>query len=228
MPSVAARPDEATIAELLASVPEQPLYAATVAVGDAEAEGPLGEARAYTWADAIESARVVARAAGVELEVAAADYLPWHPGRCAELRVGETVVGHAGELHPQVLEALELPPRVCAMELDLSALPFDAVLPAPKLSAYPALHQDIALVVDESVPAEKVREVVAEGAGELLESVTLFDVYRSEQLGADKKSLAFGLVFRAPDRTLTEDEASEGRLAAAEAAKERFGAEMRG
>ena len=228
MPSVAARPDEATIAELLASVPEQPLYAATVALGDAEAEGPLGEARAYTWADAIESARVVARAAGVELEVAAANYLPWHPGRCAELRVGETVVGHAGELHPQVLEALELPPRVCAMELDLSALPFDAVLPAPKLSAYPALHQDIALVVDESVPAEKVREVVAEGAGELLESVTLFDVYRSEQLGADKKSLAFGLVFRAPDRTLTEDEASEGRLAAAEAAKERFGAEMRG
>ena len=81
--------------------------------------------------------------------------------------------------------------------------------------------------MDESVPAEKVREVVAEGAGELLESVTLFDVYRSEQLGADKKSLAFGLVFRAPDRTLTEDEASEGRLAAAEAAKERFGAEMR-
>lgn len=227
LPSVAVRPDEATIAELVASVPEQPLHAATVAVGAAEAAGPLGEARAYTWADAVESARVVARAAGVELEVAAAQHLPWHPGRCAELRVGGTVVGHAGELHPQILEALELPARVCAMELDLSALPFVTELPAPKLSAYPALHQDIALVVDDAVPAEQVREVVAEGAGALLESVSLFDVYRSEQLGADKKSLAFGLVFRAPDRTLTEDEASEGRLAAAEAAKERFGAEMR-
>ena len=228
LPSVEARPDEATISGILDSVPHQPLHVATVALGNAEEAGPFGQARAYTWADALESAQVVARAAGVELTVAAAEYLPWHPGRCAELRVGETVVGHAGELHPQILEALELPPRVCAMELDLSALPFAEVLPAPILSVYPALHQDIALVVDEAVPAEEVRRVLEEGAGELLEGVTLFDVYRSEQLGEAKKSLAFGLVFRAPDRTLTEDEASEARLAAAEAAKARFGAEMRG
>jgi phenylalanyl-tRNA synthetase beta chain len=95
------------------------------------------------------------------------------------------------------------------------------------LSSYPALHQDIALVVDEDVPAEQVRRVVAEGAGDLLEDVELFDVYRSAQLGEGKKSLAFSLLFRAGDRTLTDEEANERRLAAAELAKSTFGAEMR-
>lgn len=113
------------------------------------------------------------------------------------------------------------------MEMDLSALPLTSQLPAPKLSAYPAVHQDLALVVDETTPAESVRKVVAEHAGPLLETVTLFDVYRSESLGEGKKSLAFGLLFRANDRTLTEDEASEGRLAAAEATKQEFNATMR-
>ena len=95
------------------------------------------------------------------------------------------------------------------------------------MSAFPALHQDIALIVDESTPAEEVRKVVEEGAGELLEAVELFDVFRGEQLGEDKKSLAFKLIFRADDRTLTDEEANEHRLAAAELVKQRLGAEMR-
>lgn len=231
MPSVAARPEDSVIEELIASLPEQHLHAATVAIGNTELAGPWGEGRAYSWADSIESAQIVAKSAGVELQVASAEELPWHPGRCAELSVdieGESqVVGYAGELHPQVLEALGLPARTCAMELDLTALPFATTLPAPVLSSFPALHQDVALVVNEDVPAESVRRTLEESAGELIEEVTLFDVYRSDSLGDGKKSLAFGLVFRAPDRTLTEDEASEGRLAAAEAAKEEFGAQMR-
>ncbi len=231
MPSVAARPSEAEVAELLESLPYQPLHVATVAAGQIEHDGPWGAGRAYTYADAIESARLVARAAGVELDVRATEYLPWHPGRCAELvavRDGEEiVVGHAGELHPQVLKALHLPERTCAMELSVTDLPLDERFPAPVLSAFPALHQDIALVVDEDIPAERVRQVVAEGAGELLESVELFDVFRGEQLGEGKKSLAFQLLFRAGDRTLTDEEANSHRLAAAELAAERLGAEMR-
>lgn len=231
MPSVAARPEESVVEELIESLPQQPLHAATVATGNLELEGPWGDGRAYTWSDAVESAQVVARAAGVDLDIASAEQLPWHPGRCAELSVnidGEThVVGHAGELHPQVLEALGLPARTCAMEIDLTALPLGEKLPAPVLSSFPAVHQDVALVVEEEVPAEAVRRTLEESAGELIEEVALFDVYRSESLGENKKSLAFGLIFRAPDRTLTEDEASEGRLAATEAAKEKFGAQMR-
>lgn len=227
MPSVAQKPSDAEITELVDSLPYQPLHVATVAAGQIEYEGPWGEGRDYTWADAIESARVVARAADVSLDLQSVEHLPWHPGRCAALLVDGTVVGHAGELHPQILEALGLPARTCAMEMDLTALPLTENFPAPVLSSYPALHQDIALVVDESVPAEDVRRVVAEGAGDLLEEAELFDVYRSEQLGEGRKSLAFSLLFRAGDRTLTDEEANERRLAAAELAKERFGAEMR-
>ncbi len=231
MPDVAQRPADTEIEELIASLPLQHLHTATVATGNTELEGPWGDGRAYTWSDAVESAQVVARAAGVDLHVSSAEELPWHPGRCAELSVnidGEThVVGHAGELHPQVLEALGLPARTCAMEIDLTALPLGEKLPAPVLSSFPAVHQDVALVVEEEVPAEAVRRTLEESAGELIEEVALFDVYRSESLGENKKSLAFGLIFRAPDRTLTEDEASEGRLAAAEAVKEKFGAQMR-
>lgn len=227
MPDVTRRPAPETVSELLDSLPEQPLHVATVGVGEIDATGPWGEGRLYTFADAIESARVVARAAGVRIEVRAAEHMPWHPGRCAELRVAGTVVGHAGELHPQVLENLDLPQRTCAMELDLTAIPLSDALPAPVLSAFPALHQDIALVVDDGVPAEEVRAVVEEGAGELLESVELFDVFRGEQVGEGKKSLALKLLFRAKDRTLTDDEATERRLAAAELAKQKLGAEMR-
>lgn len=230
MASVETRPEDSVVSELLESLPLQPLHVATVATGNIEHEGPWGSGRAYSYADAIESARQVARAAGVDITVKAAEQLPWHPGRCAALVLAadeETVVGYAGELHPQVLEALELPARTCAMELDVTALPLEEKFPAPVLSSFPALHQDIALVVDEDTPAEAVRRVVEEGAGELLESVELFDVFRGEQLGEGKKSLAFQLLFRADDRTLTDEEANEHRLAAADLAKQRLGAEMR-
>ena len=113
------------------------------------------------------------------------------------------------------------------MELDITALPLTERFPAPVLSAFPALRQDIALVVDEDIPAEKVRATVEEGAGDLIESVDLFDIFRGEQLGAGKKSLAFQLLFRAADRTLTDEEVNEHRTAAAELAKQRLGAEMR-
>ena len=230
MPSVESRPEDSVVTDLLDSLPLQPLHVATVATGNIEHEGPWGAGLAYSYADAIESARQVARSAGVDIAVKAAEQLPWHPGRCAAIVLAsdeETVVGYAGELHPQVLEALELPARTCAMELDVSALPLDEKFPAPVLSSFPALHQDIALVVDEETPAETVRRVVEEGAGDLLESVELFDVFRGEQLGEGKKSLAFQLLFRAGDRTLTDEEANEHRLAAAELAKQRLGAQMR-
>ncbi|MDO4761285.1 MAG: phenylalanine--tRNA ligase subunit beta [Corynebacterium sp.] len=227
MPDVTKRPSTEEVNELLESLPYQPLYVATVGTGLVEFEGPWGKGREYTYADAIESAKIVARAAGVELALKNVEYLPWHPGRCAALLVDGETIGHAGELHPQVVERLGLPKRTCAMELNVSKLPVTEVLPAPVLSAFPTLKQDLALVVDEETPAEAVRQTIVEAAGPLLEKVELFDIYRAENLGADKKSLAFALTFRAPDRTLTDDECSTGRLAAADLAAQRFGAQMR-
>ncbi|WP_313547945.1 phenylalanine--tRNA ligase subunit beta [Corynebacterium sp.] len=227
MPDVSKRPSDDEIEQLVNTLPAQPLHVATVGTGNLEFEGPWGEGRVYTYADAIESARQVARSAGVEIEVENADVKPWHPGRCAAIKVGGEVVGYAGELHPQILKAMGLPARTCAMELDITALPFTENLPAPVLSSFPSLHQDIALVVDEDVPAETVRRTLEEGAGELLESVELFDVFRGEKLGESKKSLAFKMFFRAAERTLTDEEVNTHRLAAAELASERLGAEMR-
>ena len=101
-------------------------------------------------------------------------------------------------------------------------------MPAPSLSTYPVAKEDVALIVDESVPAETLARTLKEGAGELCESVRLFDLYTGEQIGAGRKSLAFALRFRAPDRTLTEDEASAARDAAVASASAAVGAQLRG
>ncbi|NEC83527.1 phenylalanine--tRNA ligase subunit beta, partial [Streptomyces sp. SID7958] len=186
------------------------------------------------WADAVEAARTVAREAGAELIVRKGQYGPWHPGRCAELAVvvdgAERVVGHAGELHPGVLKTLGLPERTCAAELDLDAVAGAGqdTPQAPAISTFPVATQDVALVVDAFVPSADVEAALREGAGELLESIRLFDVYENaEQLGEGRKSLAYALRFRAADRTLTVDEASAARESAVALAGERTGAVLR-
>ncbi|GGO22751.1 phenylalanine--tRNA ligase subunit beta [Micromonospora parathelypteridis] len=225
------RPTDAEFAAADAVVPAQPVHVAAVLAGDFDPAGWWGAGRPAGWADAIEAARDVLDAAGVlgeRVEVRAAEYAPWHPGRCAELLVDGAVVGHAGELHPLVVAALELPRRTCAMELDLDALPAAGVTPAPAVSGFPPALIDVALVVDDSVPAEQVRRALEAGAGELLEDVRLFDVYSGAQLGAGRRSLAYKLTFRAPDRTLTVEEAVAARDAAVAVAAERLGATLRG
>jgi phenylalanyl-tRNA synthetase beta chain len=229
------RPTDEEIAVLNAALPEQPRHVAVVLAGAREQAGWWGKGRPADWADAVEAARVVAREAGAGLTVRKGQYGPWHPGRCAELVIGadgaERVVGHAGELHPRVLKALGLPERTCAMELNLDALETvgDGVPRAPRISTFPVATQDVALVVDKPIPSGEVEAALREGAGELLESIRLFDVYENaEQLGEGKKSLAYALRFRAADRTLTVDEASAARDAAVAVAGERTGAVLRG
>ncbi len=112
-----------------------------------------------------------------------AELAPWHPGRCAALRVGDWVVGHAGELHPKVVEALGLPPRTCAMELDLDAIPIDDARPAPQVSPYPPISVDVALVAAAEVPVAELADALLDGGGALLEELRLFDVYTGEQVG---------------------------------------------
>jgi phenylalanyl-tRNA synthetase beta chain len=222
------RPSDAEVATLLAALPQQPVHVAVVLAGHRERRGWWGEGREATWADAVQAARLVADAYRVELNVVASDLLPWHPGRCAELRVGDWPVGHAGELHPKVVEALGLPRRTCAMELDLDALPLLDRRVTPVVSPYPPVLLDVALVVDRGVPAADVAAALRAGAGDLLEDVQLFDVYTGEQVGEGRRSLAYSLRMRAPDRTLTVEEATAARDAAVAAAAERCGAALRG
>ncbi|SDZ31856.1 phenylalanyl-tRNA synthetase beta subunit [Micromonospora pattaloongensis] len=224
------RPSEAEFAAADAAVPHQPWHVAAVLAGEVEPGGWWGAGRPASWADAVEAARIVLDTAGLRGErvvVRQGERAPWHPGRCAELVVDGTVVGYAGELHPAVVSALELPRRTCAMELDLDALPALPVAPAPRISGFPPALIDVALVVDAGVPSADVQRALRDGAGELLESVRLFDVYVSEQLGEGRKSLAYKLTFRAPDRTLTVEEAVVARDAAVAEAASRVGAALR-
>ncbi|MFE9125464.1 phenylalanine--tRNA ligase subunit beta [Streptomyces sp. NPDC007148] len=227
------RPSDEEIASLTAALPDQPRHAAVVLAGAREQVGWWGKGRPADWADAIEAARTIAREAGADLVVRKGQYGPWHPGRCAELAVvvdgNEQVIGYAGELHPGVLKTLGLPGRTCAMELDLDVLERAGTGPVkgPRISSFPVATQDVALVVDSAVPHAEVEAALREGAGQLLESIRLFDVYESEQLGEGKKSLAYALRFRAPDRTLTVDEASAARDTAVALAAERTGATLR-
>ncbi|HLU56678.1 MAG TPA: phenylalanine--tRNA ligase subunit beta [Pseudonocardia sp.] len=227
-PDVSGRPSDAELAQIEAALPAQPLHVAVVLAGERERRGWWGPGRAAGWADAIQAGRLVGQAAGVELRVTAAELPPFHPGRCAALRVGDWVVGHAGELHPKVVEALGLPERTCAMELDLDAIPLADNRPAPKVSPYPPVSVDVALVADTSVPAADLAETLQDGGGDLLEDVRLFDVYTGEQVGEGRRSLAFTLRFRAPDRTLTSEEANQARDAAVALAAQRHAAELRG
>ena len=223
------RPSDAELKTLEQAVPHQPRHIATVACGAAELPGWWGEGRSMSWADAIESARTVARAGGVELEITQAEQAPWHPGRCAALRVQDRLVGHAGELHPRVVTACGLPARTVAMEMDLEQLaPESRLVTAPAVSTYPVATQDVALVVDRDTPAAAVEEALRQGAGPLLETLRLFDVYEGDQVGADRKSLAYTMRFRAADRTLTADEASAARASAVQEAEAAVGARQRG
>jgi phenylalanyl-tRNA synthetase beta chain len=235
-------PTAAELATLEAGLPAQPLRLGVVLAGDRELAGWWGRGRPAGWQDAIEAVREMLRLTRVRFRVTADQHAPWHPGRCAAIFITdeqgtERLAGHAGELHPRVVEAFRLPSRACAAEVDLSVIETAAAalgpVEAPVISPYPVATQDVALVVAASVPAAEVEAALSAGAagagdGSLLEEVRLFDVYTGAQAGEGNKSLAYTLRFRAPDRTLTDEEVTAARDAAVAEAGRRVGAVLRG
>ncbi|HCT81716.1 MAG TPA: phenylalanine--tRNA ligase subunit beta [Micromonosporaceae bacterium] len=213
------------------AVPRQPWMVAAILTGEFERSGWWGAGRAASWADAVQAARDVLSASAVpesQIEVGQLVAEPFHPGRCASIAVNGVVVGKAGELHPAVCAALDLPKGTCAMELELDAVPLPGVTPPPVISNYPPALIDVALVLPQEVPNAAVEEALREGAGPLLESLRLFDVYAGKGIEEGKRSLAYNLTFRAPDRTLTVEEAVAARDAAVAVTTARFGAVLRG
>jgi len=230
IPPLGVKPSDEVLDALYDGVPPQPLHVGAVLTGHDSPAAATHQPRAWDWADALDIARLISDVLGVELVVSQGSHQAFHPGRAAELslRNGD-VVGYAGELHPKLLAAHDMPARSVALEVNVEAL-FEAaadVIVAKHISGFPVATQDVALVVPQDVPADQVLAALREGAGELLEDVALFDVYAGPGIDEGKKSLAFGLRFRADDRTLTADEASEARAAAVAVAAERFGAVQR-
>ena len=229
-PGVHGRPSESELAGLEDLLPDQPHHAAVVLTGNYESSGWWGPGRVAMWSDAVEVACALARALGVAVDVRQGTDAPFHPGRTAALAVGEQVVGYAGELHPRVTAAYDLPARTCAMEIDIDAMISLAVdvAPAPMVGVQPLAKEDIALVVADGVAAAAVQDAVQAGAGELCEDVRLFDVYVGPQVPEGHRSLAFALRLRAPDRTLSAEEIAAAREGAIAEAHRRHGAVLRG
>ena len=152
-----------------------------------------------------------------------------HPGRTAAVVVGDREIGWLGELHPLVTRACELPDPVGAFELDFGAIAEAApsVAEYRDVVAFPAVLQDLAVVVPDERPAAEVVAAVRAGGGDLLQRVEIFDLYRGEQVEPGRKSLALRLEFRAPDRTLTDAEVEPLR-AAIERELARIGGRLRG
>ncbi len=162
---------------------------------------------------------------------AASEHSSFHPGRVAALKFDAQEIGVFGELHPLLREKFDLPAQpVLIGEFDLDAL-LARVTPAHPtraLSRYPAVVQDLALVVDEMMPAERVHALIVQTGGELLERAALFDVYRGEPIPRGKKSLAYKLTFQAMDRTLSDADATKSREKIAARLKYELSAELRG
>lgn len=218
-------PDAKTKEIIYKSVPNQPLHVGAVVAGKLTSDSWHVKSSNFTWVEAIGFARAIVENTGSVANTIPSDFAPWHPGRCAEIQVDGKPVGHAGELHPRVISLLGLPDRSCAFVVILSGLPFQEQKKSDTLLTMPPAIQDISLIVDEKISAGLVEKALREGAGEMLESLTLFDRY--EKMGEGKISLAFTLVFRAKDRTLTADEVSKYREAATTAATNQCGAILR-
>ena len=213
-------------------MPSQPRRVAGVLVGGRVRAGWRGAAQSFDWSDAVEAALLVARTVGADVRVVAQACAPWHPGRCATLRLADgDVVGNAGELHPKVCENLGLPARTVAFEVHLDALIAageDRLVAAVPVSVQPSAKEDLAFVVDESVPAGALVATVREAAGELLEDAHVFDVYRGEQVGAGRKSVAVTVRLRAGDHTLTAEEIAGVRAGVVAAVAAEHGGALRG
>lgn len=235
LPPAATLPSAEQLAELDASVPDQPYWLATVQYGDRVHKQPQQQEQRTDWQDAIATAREVLAVVGLgdKLVIEQAAISGFHPGRAASLLVEAngvtTQVGVAGELHPKVASQYDLPGRIAVTQVDLDLLTSLApeVREAKAIVTYPVATQDLSLIVDVDCVAGDLQQVLVSGCGELLESISLVGDYRGDSVPTGKKSLTYAMKFRAADRTLTQAEATEAKQGGVDAAAKRFGATVR-
>jgi phenylalanyl-tRNA synthetase beta chain len=228
-PDTSARPSEAEIKALNSGIPTQPKHLAGVFMGNRTDAQPGIKPVRFGVADALYAAKLVGQAIGVTFELKQAEPTGYHPGRSAELLIGNKIVGYVGEVAPAVTKQLDLPRTVGVFEINLDALLAaapESVVARP-IGTLPAATQDLSLVVSIQVPAQDLMDTVREGCGELLEDISLTDDYRGSNIAEGSKSLTFALRFRAMDRTLTQVEASEARDKAVALASKKHKAEIR-
>lgn len=157
----------------------------------------------------------------------AAEHPALQPGQSARISRNQKILGWVGALNPQIQSALDIPGKVYLFELDIKILEEAALTKVNTLSKYPSVRRDIALVVEKWLKYAEIEALIRQQAGEFLESLVLFDVYQGENLGADKQSLALGLTFQNPERTLNDEEINEIINKCIKALEAQFNAELR-
>ncbi|MDO4613265.1 MAG: phenylalanine--tRNA ligase subunit beta [Actinomycetaceae bacterium] len=236
IPGVDRRPSEEECAQLAAGVPAQPWHVGVVLSGRVAPAGFESCERHFDYRDAFDAVRAIAHALGLDLECVNPhgpdhERLPFHTGRVGAVMLGSQRIGWAGELHPRVVKEYGLAPGASGLEIDLDpALVASSQRPPVEVapvSTYPVVKEDMAFVADESVDAAVIEQSIREAGAGLVESVSLFDVFRGEQIGDGKKSLAFALRLRAPDRTLSTKEIAAARKKIVKKVRKASGANLR-
>ncbi|MCA1726731.1 MAG: phenylalanine--tRNA ligase subunit beta, partial [Actinobacteria bacterium] len=189
-----------------------------------------GHAREFDFYDAKGALELLMTSLGIgDWRLGEPGAAPYHPGRSAQVFVGDESAGTIGELDPGALGAYDVPDRVAACALLVEVLARHATGSATyaEIPRLPPVRRDLAFVVDAAAPAESVRSALVEAGGELVGDATLFDVFSGAAVAEGRKSLAFAVDFRAPDRTLTDQDADEVVARIVERLAKDFGAELR-
>jgi phenylalanyl-tRNA synthetase beta chain len=212
-------------------LPDEPLVLGAVFAGERRPKEWFGDAERWDYSSAKGVLEALCRSAGVEApRTTIARGMPFHPTRAARIELRGKPAGVVGEIHPDVCERYRVPEGTVALEMSFGPL-VEAIPERPQvadLPRFPGVLLDVAVVVDEGIEAVRVMDlVVAAGAPELA-TARLFDIYRGDQVGSGKKSLAVALEFKDPERTMTEEEALRVRDRIVTALGERLGAELRG
>jgi phenylalanyl-tRNA synthetase beta chain len=155
----------------------------------------------------------------------------FHPGKCTKVMLGDQQIGVLGELHPQVHAQYNFGKyavMVATINLDTLYTLVPERFDSEPVPTYPPVLEDLAFIVDESIPAKQVERLIRETGGKLLSAMTLFDVYRGEQIGADKKSLAYQLTYQHAERTLTDEEVAKLRERIVKRLEQELSAKLRG
>jgi phenylalanyl-tRNA synthetase beta chain len=223
------KPSPSEIDSLEQLLPAQPQKIGILLTGNRQPASWWSKPIAWDYLDAINIGKEICDLLHVSTQISSQAHNPWHPGRVAQFFLNGVVIGHAGELHPRVIDNLGLPKRSCALELDLTLLFSLApeVTHGNPILSMPVAKEDLAIAVDISVPTSQIMRALKEGAGPLLESIALFDIYVGDQISTGKRSLAFAMKFRAADRTLTADETAQAKMNAFKAVESEFGATLR-
>ena len=211
-PKLLKRPSAKEINDLNSILPIQPKMVSAIFSGEKYQSGWWQNSQKFSWNDPIEMVVKICAEHGISVNLKNVKLAPFHPGRCAEISVGNTIIGYAGEFNPSILEKNGFSVKVYGFEINVDVIVNNSQeIQAPIFSAMPVVKEDFAFVVSKDVTALEMTETIEKSAGELLESVRLFDVYEGSNIAEGKKSMAFSLRFRAPDRTLNSEEIAKLR-----------------